>query len=158
VLPELATREIPIFGGINVTMANAFSAAALLVSMFALGRPWWKERRANAKASLSARIEECRVIKGNRAGKETRYVVTNHGPAKARDISIAAYRNGELIDLRLPGRNNETSKPLLHPGEEHHMYPLLAMGDELPELFVITWRDRRIARQKQEFYPSVRHV
>ncbi|MGX4657203.1 hypothetical protein ACWCHM_26300 [Micromonospora sp. SCSIO 07396] len=127
---------------------------ALLVSAAALGRPWWNERLA----SIEVRSEEYRRVRGDRVSSEYRYVVKNHGPAQARSVEVTFFHVNKPVEMHVVGFNHRTSTPLLHPGEEMHMNMVVTYGQELPDKVVVTWIDRRVGHQSQEFYPSLRDV
>ncbi|MEU5724834.1 hypothetical protein ABZ783_23820 [Micromonospora sp. NPDC047738] len=138
----------------NLKASDFIALFALLVSAAALGRPWWNERLA----SIEVRSEEYRRIRGDRVSSEYRYVVKNHGPAQARSVEITFFQADKPVEMHVVGLNHRTSTPLLHPGEEMHMNMVMTYGQELPEKVVVTWRDRRVGHQSQEFYPSLRDL
>lgn len=138
----------------DLKASDFIAVFALLVSAVALGRPWWNERLA----SIEVRSEEYRRIHGDRVSSEFRYVVKNHGPAQARSVEVTFFHADEPVAMHVAGWNHRTSTPLLHPGEEMHMNIVMAYGDHLPEKVVVTWRDRRVGHQSQEFYPSLRDL
>lgn len=130
----------------DVGFGEVFALFALGVSVIALAVPWWKGRRAD----LEVRSEEY--------GGGYRFVVKNHGPARARDVEVGFSDDGQAVKLTLTGMGHRTTTPLLHPGEEHHMNYPLNYGQEAPEKVVVTWRDKRLGLQRQEFYPSMRQL
>ena len=138
----------------NLEASDGISLVALAVSAVALGRPWWNERNA----SIEVRSEQYRRIIGERVSREQRYVVKNHGPAQAHDVQVTFFRDGQPVELHLSGWNHRAHTPLLHPGEELHMHPITTAEEGLPERVVVTWRDRRIGGQSQEYYPSTRDL
>lgn len=146
------SSALDVVGGIG--LGDLTALVAIAISMVALARPWWNER----KASLEVRSEEYRRIRGNRADIGARFVVRNHGPARARGVEVRFFHDGQPVNLALIGWANQAQTPLLHPGEEYHMNYALTYGENMPELVVVTWRDARQRRHRQEFYPSVREL
>jgi hypothetical protein len=134
--------------------SDYIASAAVVLSLFALVRPLWNER----KASIEVRSERYRRVQGDQVRGEQRYVMKNHGPAQARDVQVMFFSDGKPVKLHLSGWNHRPYTPLLHPGEEMHMNYTLAMGKNMPEKVVVAWRDGRIGRQSQEFYPSNRDL
>jgi len=145
--PAPVTWHVALFGGFNVTTAEAIAFGALIVSAFALLRPWIKERRKEAKASIGVRIEQ------SQHGHQ--YIVTNHGPAAADNVEVD-FKDAEVDRDGLGGYNRHRKTPRLHPGEEHLMDWMTAMGEEIPRHIEVHWNDGRLRRQSRDFYPSVK--
>src|SRR4051812_40534223 len=71
----------------DVDAGDALALLALLVSLVALLRPLWLERRAVVEIRNEHIVLQDKKPGGK--GSTERYVVKNHGPAVARDVEVA---------------------------------------------------------------------
>jgi hypothetical protein len=143
-----------------VKASDVIASVALCVSIIALLRPWFLDWRRNRKASFEVRHEQYDRDWAGRDGKSdrhTRYVVKNHGPARARDVRVEFRKNGQAYTLSVGGLTR-TETPLLHPGEEHHIRYMGSFSELPPDEVLMTWRDRRWRRQHGTFWPTYRDV
>jgi hypothetical protein len=139
----------------DVDAGDALALLALLVSLVALLRPLWLERRAVVEVRNEHVVVPDR--KPGSRGSTERYVVKNQGPAAARDVEVTFAYDDPAQSLSRGGYNQPRT-PVLHPGEELQLPYYLAMGDKSPQRVVVSWRDSRFRKQTQEFYPAVREI
>ena len=145
-----------------MTASDMISLAALVVSLLALWfggvHPWWERRHRSGLASLEARVEEYVRADGERDHLSSRIVVTNHGPAAARDVAVANLRGPDGEPIRdVVQFNWHLPIPALQPGQEYHLALAPTLSDHDPSWMTIVWTDAT-GPHEEDRYVSTHHV
>lgn len=130
------------------------SGIALVVSVIALARPWWLERKASIEVRLERFPKQDREAKWNSPSTDFRFVVKNHGPARAKDVNLK-YFVGDIEGV--PGFLWPRTDPIpvLHATQEFHFDFQPALGSDLVDCVEVAWRDRRIGTQRLKIWPGL---
>lgn len=128
------------------TWAALAGVLALALSIFNFSEVRYRRWRNGRRASLEVRFEEFRdhTIKdtfGRASGstnRSYRFVLKNHGPARATDVNLEM--DHDIWKSWLP--DGVLPIPLLHPGQE---FPLPVgpgfMAHEVPTVVFLEWKD-----------------
>ncbi|MEU5962639.1 hypothetical protein ABZ777_15635 [Micromonospora parva] len=152
--------------GVVAGLAAALAATALLLHERAAAQEARQqladEKEANLRkdleASIEVRSEQYRSVRGDWVDQERRFVVKNHGPARARWVEVTFFRDDVPVELHPRGLAHQHQTPLVHPGEELHMNYVLTLSEAPPEKVVVAWHDGRSEPQSEEFYPTLRDL
>lgn len=130
----------------------ATNAIALVAIVLSVAGFWWgtlgperRRRKAEQLAFIEVRFEVYPVTRTGARGEvvvsnRDRFVLHNHGPAAATDVSITrvetdgAQASKLLRDVRFP-------IPRLAPGQEFHIPAFATFGTGLPHTVEIQWTD-----------------
>src|SRR5438067_533055 len=122
------------WAGVRETVVAVGAAVALILSLYTFSELVVRRRRA----SLSARYEYT-------GDGFQRIIATNHGPAFARHVTF------DFGDANV-GLSGDLAVPILHAGQDHHISVQRSASDPVPRHAVVSWNDRRRARQSVEIH------
>jgi hypothetical protein len=126
--------------------------------LYSVARPLW----LNRKASPAAQLDRLRYPR-NSGGweEEDRVVVTNHGPALMRIVTVEVfYQDGSSLTEILPGLTAvwpEMPVEVLHVGQSLYL-TLIGLAEFEPRRAVIRWHDNRRGEQSRTVSLSYHRV
>jgi hypothetical protein len=104
----------------NRAVSTDFGELPLLIGLvnlwFAVIRPWWRNRKASPAAQLD--LLRYPAQSGGRWQEEERVVVTNHGPARMRNVSVEVFdQDGRPLAEGLTALWPKMPVEVLHVGQ-----------------------------------------
>ncbi len=137
-------------------MQSLLALSSFVLSVGLVIRGVWTKRAA----SLEARLERyADAWPDGRPRARHRLVVVNHGPARARDVTVrlvnehgADYVGTLLTDKHL------LPVPVLHAGQDFHSEVVVSYGANPARGVVLAWSDGRRKRQTLTVWLSARQI
>jgi hypothetical protein len=119
---------------------------ALLIGLvnlwFAVIRPWWRNRKASPAAQLDL-LRYPAQSGGRWQEEEERVVVTNHGPARMRNVSVEVFdQDGRPLAEGLTALWPKMPVEILHVGQSLYLTLATSIAELPPTRAVIRWYDK----------------